>query len=289
MILYCRRQRRLGRGQPERLGQREQVLQRLPGRAVREPQAHRRPRQPGHLQPLSDRLGGGLLDAVPDVQALLAYPGGTCDPLVISWPKGIKAKGEVRHQYHHSIDIVPTILDVCGLEMPEVVQGRRAVSALRRLDALHLRRRRRARPRRSAQYYAMLGTRGIWEDGWKAVAVHAPADGQRPLRQRRLAALPHRHRPFGVERSWPKRTPRSCRRSSRPGSKRRRRTSCCRSTTARRRNPQRLNGHRRNHRVRATSTTRTRLRSRRASPSTREVARTRSSPMSKSRIQTRRA
>ena len=51
------------------------------------------------------------------------YAGGTCDPLVISWPKGIKAKGEVRNQYHHSTDIVPTILDICGLEMPKVYRG----------------------------------------------------------------------------------------------------------------------------------------------------------------------
>ena len=48
------------------------------------------------------------------------YSGGTCDPLVIHWPKGIKAKGEVRHQYHHSTDIVPTILECVGLEMPKV-------------------------------------------------------------------------------------------------------------------------------------------------------------------------
>lgn len=51
------------------------------------------------------------------------YAGGTCDPLVISWPKGIKAKGEVRNQFHHSTDIVPTILDICGLEMPKVYHG----------------------------------------------------------------------------------------------------------------------------------------------------------------------
>ena len=51
------------------------------------------------------------------------YSGGTCDPMVISWPKGIKAHGEVRHQYHHSTDIVPTILEVCGLEMPKVYKG----------------------------------------------------------------------------------------------------------------------------------------------------------------------
>ena len=45
------------------------------------------------------------------------------DPLVISWPKGIKARGEVRNQYHHAMDIVPTILEICGLEMPKVYKG----------------------------------------------------------------------------------------------------------------------------------------------------------------------
>jgi arylsulfatase len=47
------------------------------------------------------------------------YQGGACCPLVISWPKGIKAHGEVRDQYHHATDIVPTILDCCGIKMPE--------------------------------------------------------------------------------------------------------------------------------------------------------------------------
>ena len=51
------------------------------------------------------------------------YSGGTADPLVISWPKGIKAKGEVRNQYHHAVDIVPTILEICGLEMPKIYKG----------------------------------------------------------------------------------------------------------------------------------------------------------------------
>ena len=74
---------------------------------------------PGHLQPLPDRLGDGVLDAVPDVQALHATRAASCDPLVISWPKGIEARGEVRHQYHHCTDIVPTILECCGLEMPD--------------------------------------------------------------------------------------------------------------------------------------------------------------------------
>src|ERR1700758_29915 len=51
------------------------------------------------------------------------FAGGTCDPLIIHWPKGIKAKGEMRHQYHHSTDIVPTILDAVGLQMPDVYRG----------------------------------------------------------------------------------------------------------------------------------------------------------------------
>ncbi|HTU80525.1 MAG TPA: arylsulfatase [Candidatus Acidoferrales bacterium] len=106
------------------------------------------------------------------------YSGGTCDPLAICWPKGIKARGEVRNQYHHCTDIVPTILDVCGLEMPKVYRGVEqyplsGVSMRYTFDAepdapTHKRR----------QYYAMLGTRGIWEDGWKAVALHAPLTGK---------------------------------------------------------------------------------------------------------------
>jgi arylsulfatase len=102
------------------------------------------------------------------------YAGGTCCPLVISWPKGIKAKGDVRNQYHHSVDIVPTILDVCGLKMPKVYRGVKqyplsGVSMRYTFDAKP-----NAATKKKRQYYAMLGTRGMWEKGWKAVALHAP-------------------------------------------------------------------------------------------------------------------
>lgn len=102
------------------------------------------------------------------------YAGGTCDPLVISWPKGIKARGEVRNQYHHATDIVPTILDICGLKMPSVYKGVpqypiSGVSMRYTFDAKP-----NAPTRKERQYYAMLGSRAIWEDGWKAVAMHAP-------------------------------------------------------------------------------------------------------------------
>jgi arylsulfatase len=101
------------------------------------------------------------------------YSGGTCDPLVISWPKGIKSKGQVRDQYHHSTDIVPTILDICGLEMPKVYRGVEqyplsGVSMRYSFDAPD------APTQKKRQYYAMLGTRAMWQDGWKAVALHAP-------------------------------------------------------------------------------------------------------------------
>ena len=102
------------------------------------------------------------------------YAGGTNDPLVISWPKGIKARGEIRHQYHHSVDIVPTILEVIGLEMPEVYSGVKQVP----LSGVSMAYTFDAQPddptQKEVQYYAMLGSRGIWKDGWKAAAVHAP-------------------------------------------------------------------------------------------------------------------
>jgi arylsulfatase len=104
------------------------------------------------------------------------FSGGTCDPLVIHWPKGIKAKGEVRDQYHHSTDIVPTILEVVGLEMPAVYRGveqfpLNGVSMKYSFDDA------KAKTKKEVQYYTMLGTRGIWKDGWKASALHAPISG----------------------------------------------------------------------------------------------------------------
>jgi hypothetical protein len=94
--------------------------------------------------------------------------------VVIHWPKRIKAKGELRHQYSHSVDVVPTILECVGLELPKAYRGVEqwplsGVSMKYTFDA---------KPddptRKHHQYYAMLGTRGMWVDGWKAVALHAP-------------------------------------------------------------------------------------------------------------------
>jgi arylsulfatase A-like enzyme len=102
-----------------------------------------------------------------------SYQGGVCDPLVIHWPAGIQARGEVRGQYHHCTDIVPTILDCCGVELPEVVDGYRqtplpGVSMRYSFDDAE------APTTKQTQYYEMLGTRGIWHQGWKAVTEHGP-------------------------------------------------------------------------------------------------------------------
>ncbi|WP_025103114.1 arylsulfatase [Microbacterium paraoxydans] len=106
------------------------------------------------------------------------YSGGTCDPMVVHWPKGIAAKGELRHQYHHSVDVVATVLDVIGIAMPESYRG----VPQRPLDGVSMKYSFDAAPdgptRKSVQYYSMLGTRGIWKDGWKAAAVHAPLSGK---------------------------------------------------------------------------------------------------------------
>ena len=69
------------------------------------------------------------------------FNGGTSDPCIISWPAGMKARGEIRDQYHHAIDIVPTILDVLGVERAERDQGPRPEPVRRRQHALQPRRR----------------------------------------------------------------------------------------------------------------------------------------------------
>jgi arylsulfatase A-like enzyme len=101
------------------------------------------------------------------------YAGGTCDPLVIHWPKGFKARGEIRHQYHHCTDIVPTILECCGVAMPGVVDGVKQ-SPLAGVSMHYTFDNADAPTRKATQYYEMLSTRGLWHKGWKVSSVHAP-------------------------------------------------------------------------------------------------------------------
>jgi arylsulfatase len=99
------------------------------------------------------------------------FNGGTADPCMFSWPNGMKARGEIRHQYHHAIDIVPTILDVLGVEAPAELKGYTQVP----FDGVSMRYSfddARAKGTRHTQFYSMLGSRSIWHDGWKAVTTH---------------------------------------------------------------------------------------------------------------------
>jgi arylsulfatase len=104
------------------------------------------------------------------------FNGGTADPCVISWPAGMKAKGEIREQYHHAIDLVPTILDVLGVEAPEAIKGH----VQSRFDGISMRYSfddAKADGARKTQFYSMLGSRGIWHEGWKAITTHPTISG----------------------------------------------------------------------------------------------------------------
>jgi arylsulfatase len=100
------------------------------------------------------------------------HGGGIRDPLVISWPKGVAARGELRHGFRHACDVVPTLLDVLGVAPPASIAGvgqmpLEGVSFAASLGAADP-------PREAVQYFEMFGHRGLWKDGWKAVAYHQP-------------------------------------------------------------------------------------------------------------------
>lgn len=93
--------------------------------------------------------------------------GGTRNPLVVHWPKGIKAKGEIRDQFHHVIDVVPTILEACKIPEPKIVNGIvqkpiEGVSMLYSFDDAA------AAGTRKMQYFELATNRAIYHDGWVA-------------------------------------------------------------------------------------------------------------------------
>jgi arylsulfatase len=97
--------------------------------------------------------------------------GGTRNAMVTVWPTRIGAKGEVRSQWHHVIDVVPTILEAAGLPQPRIVNGTpqrpiEGVSMVYSWDDA------RSPSRHQIQYFEMFGNRGIYFDGWFAGTVH---------------------------------------------------------------------------------------------------------------------
>ncbi len=96
------------------------------------------------------------------------HQGGMSDPLIVSWPRGIKARGEVRGQYAHVVDVTPTLLEALGLEAPPVLNGLRQ-RPLEGVSFAHTFDDAAAPTRKAVQYYEMIGSRALWADGWKAV------------------------------------------------------------------------------------------------------------------------
>src|SRR5919205_441182 len=103
-----------------------------------------------------------------------SYEGGVADPMLISWPDGIAARGEMREQYTHVTDIVPTLYDLLGIEFPAKVKGieqrpLEGTSFRAALDDAQ------APTAKTEQFYAIFGTRGIWSEGWHAATRHPPS------------------------------------------------------------------------------------------------------------------
>ncbi len=96
------------------------------------------------------------------------YRGGISDPFIVHWPKGITAKGEVRTQYAHAIDMVPTVLDLLGLEPPATVKGV-TQSPIEGHSFAHALNDASAPSNHITQYFEMMGHRSIYHDGWRAV------------------------------------------------------------------------------------------------------------------------
>jgi arylsulfatase len=93
--------------------------------------------------------------------------GGTRNGAIISWPRRIKTGGEIRSQFHHIIDVVPTIYEAIGIEAPTSIDGVEqkpieGVSMVYTFDDAN------ASDRHTTQYFEMLGNRGIYQDGWMA-------------------------------------------------------------------------------------------------------------------------
>lgn len=103
---------------------------------------------------------------------IASHFGGTRNGMVMHWPNGIKAKGEIRSQFHHVIDVAPTVLESAGLPEPKMVNGvvqypMDGVSMLYTVDDAQ------AKDRRTTQYFEMFGNRGIYHNGWVACTRHS--------------------------------------------------------------------------------------------------------------------
>ncbi len=102
------------------------------------------------------------------------HEGGVADPLIVHWPARLGTEGGTRHQYVHAIDLLPTLLDLIGIDPPASIAGveQSPIEGISFAPTLY-------DPlvpgRHVTQYYEMLGSRALYHDGWKAVVFHSPA------------------------------------------------------------------------------------------------------------------
>jgi arylsulfatase A-like enzyme len=100
------------------------------------------------------------------------HEGGIADPLIVSWPAGVAARGEIRGQYTHAIDVTPTVLDLVGLVLPAEIDGHRqkpfdGTTFAPALDDAS------AAEHRVTQFYEQFACRAIYHHGWKALCFHS--------------------------------------------------------------------------------------------------------------------
>jgi arylsulfatase len=116
------------------------------------------------------------------MKQVASHFGGTRNPVVMNWPARIKDKGGLRSQFHHVIDIAPTILEAAGIPEPLVVNGvsQRPIEGVSMAytwnDAS-------AEARRTTQYFEMFGNRALYHDGWSPPVVTANFRGKPRVRR----------------------------------------------------------------------------------------------------------
>jgi arylsulfatase A-like enzyme len=117
-------------------------------------------------------LGWAIADNAPFAycQFSTAY-GGTTNGVVIHYPKGIKANGEIRPQYHHLIDIAPTVLEAAGLPQPKLVNSAQQ-KPMEGVSMVYSFNDAAAKSPHTVQYAEFAGNRGIYKDGWYALTLH---------------------------------------------------------------------------------------------------------------------
>ena len=106
--------------------------------------------------------------------------GGTRNGMIIQWPAGIKAKGEIRSQFGHLIDIAPTVYEITKIPSPKMVNGIQQ-DPIEGTSLAYSFNNAKAPEQHKVQYFEMFGNRAIYQDGWYARTIHRPAWRAKPL------------------------------------------------------------------------------------------------------------